>query len=212
MGWGGKERTMFKKRLFPYFMSEGAGGGDPADPKDPKDPKDPADPKVPTFDEVLKNKDYQAEFDRRVNKAISTALANEKKRLEDLADEKITEAEKLAKMNDLEKKEYLQKKAAKELAKREADLTKRELTTQAKADLAEKGLPTDLADLLDYSSADSVKTSMETVIATYNGAVSAGVEAKLKGGKPPREANNNDNNDEAAQNKEIYDAMSGGVF
>ena len=203
---------MFKKRLFPYFMSEGAGGGDPADPKDPKDPKDPADPKVPTFDEVLKNKDYQAEFDRRVNKAISTALANEKKRLEDLADEKITEAEKLAKMNDLEKKEYLQKKAAKELAKREADLTKRELTTQAKADLAEKGLPTDLADLLDYSSADSVKTSMETVIATYNGAVSAGVEAKLKGGKPPREANNNDNNDEAAQNKEIYDAMSGGVF
>ena len=33
------------------------------------------EPKVqpPSFDEVLQNKDYQSEFDRRVNKAIETA-------------------------------------------------------------------------------------------------------------------------------------------
>lgn len=196
---------MFKKRLFPlpYLMPEGSGGGDPGPEPDPE----------PTFDDVLNdNKEYQAEFDRRVNKAIKTALANEKKRLEDLADEKITEAEKLAKMNDLEKKEYLQKKEAKELKKREAELTRRELTTQAKADLTEKGLPVALADLLDYTDADTVKTSMETVIETYNGSVAAGVEAKLKGGPPPKEANNNNPEDEKAQNEAVYSAMAGGMF
>ena len=128
-----------------------------------------------------------------------------------MADEKATEAEKLAKMNDLEKKEYLQKKEAKELAKRKAELDKRELTAQAKSDLADTGLPVALADLLDYSSADTVKTSMESVIATYTGAVSAGVEEKLKGGTPPRAANNNDN-DDADQNKAVYEAMKGGMF
>ena len=203
---------MFKKRLFPlpYLMPEGgAGGGEPGGDPAGDDPHD----EPQTFDDVLnENKEYQAEFDRRVNKAIKTALANEKKRLEDLADEKITEAEKLAKMNDLEKKEYLQKKEAKDLARREAELNKRELTTQAKATLTEKGLPVDLADLLDYTDADTVKTSMETVIATYNGAVSAGVEAKLKGGKPPKAAGNNDKDDDKAQNEAVYEAMKGGIF
>ncbi|MBP3922847.1 MAG: hypothetical protein J6D27_07775 [Ruminiclostridium sp.] len=28
---------------------------------------------VPTFDEVLKNKDYQSEFDKRITKALETA-------------------------------------------------------------------------------------------------------------------------------------------
>ena len=198
---------MFRKRLFPYLMAEcGAGGGDPAAGNDPAGKETP-----PTFDSILNdNKEYQAEFDRRVNKAIQTALANEKKRLEDLADEKISEAEKLAKMNDLEKKEYQQKKEAKELAKKEAELNKRELTAQAKADLAEKKLPAALADLLDYTNADTVKTSMETVVATYNGAVSAGVEERLKGGKPPKAATNNGSDDDKALNKEIYDAMSAG--
>ena len=192
---------MFKKRLTPYFdVDEKPGAGAPEEEE--KDEK-------LSFDDILKDKAFQAEFDRRLSKGIETALANERKRLEKLADDKITEAEKLSKMSDLEKKEYQQKKDAEALAKREADLTKRELMAEAKSTLAEKGLPVELASLLDYSNADAVSASIATVAETYNGAVEAGVNARLKGGKPPKEANNNNSDETEALNKSVYESMKG---
>lgn len=47
---------------------EGADGGNASADVKPDDGK-----KEPTFDEVLKNKAYQSEFDKRVNKALETA-------------------------------------------------------------------------------------------------------------------------------------------
>ena len=46
-----------------------------------------------TFDEVLSNKEYQAEFDRRVQKAIETA----KTKWQEINDAEKSEAEKLTK-------------------------------------------------------------------------------------------------------------------
>lgn len=195
---------MFKKRfMMPYFDADGKGGAEP-----PADDKKDGENK-PSFDDILKDKAFQAEFDRRLSKGIETALANERKRLEQLTDDKISEAEKLAKMSDLERKEYQQKKDAEDLAKREADLTKRELMAEAKTTLAEKGLPASLASMLDYSSADTVQASIATVAETYNGAVEAGVNARLKGGKPPKEANNNNSDETEALNKSVYESMKG---
>ena len=194
---------MFKKRfMVPYFDVDGKGGAEPPedDNKDGKEEK-------PSFDDILKDKEFQAEFDRRLSKGIETALANERKRHEQIIDDKISEAEKLSKMTDLEKKEYQQKKEAEDLARREADLTRRELMAEAKATLAEKGLPASLATMLDYSSAETVKTSIATVSETYNNAVQAGVNARLEGGKPPKKANNNNNDDTKAQNDLIYESM-----
>ena len=196
---------MFEKRLTPYFDVDGQGGG--GDPQDP--PAEPPKDEKPSFDDILKDKAFQAEFDRRLSKGIETALANERKRLEQIADDKITEAEKLSKMSDLEKKEYQQKKEAQDLAKREAELNKRELMADAKTILAEKGLPIGLADLLDYSDAESVTKSIATVSETYNSAVQAGVDARLKGGKPPTEATNNNNDNLDVLNKSVYDSMKG---
>ena len=193
---------MFKKRfLTPYFDTDEAGGGEP-EPEEKEEEK-------PSFDDILKDKAFQAEFDRRLSKGIETALANERKRLEQIADDKISEAEKLAKMSDLEKKEYQQTKEAKELARREAELNKRELMAEAKVTLTEKGLPVGLADLLDYSDAESVSKSITTVAETYNSAVQAGVDARLKGGKPPTEATNNNNDQTEALNKSVYESMKG---
>ena len=169
----------------------------------------PKDDKPLTFDDLLKDKAFQAEFDRRMSKGIETALANERKRHEQIIDDKISEAEKLSKMTDLERKEYQQKKEAEDLVKREADLNRRELMAEAKATLAEKGLPIELANILDYSNADAVKASLATVTETYSGAVQAGVDARLKGGKPPTNATNNSTDEEQALNKNIYDSMKG---
>ena len=152
--------------------------------------------KPKSFDEWLaENKDYQAEFDRRTQKALNT----QKDKLEVLYSEKATEAEKLAKMNEKEKSQYLQQKHERELADREADITRRELMAQAKVTLAEKELPVGLADVLAYTDADSCSKSIASMEKAFQEAVQKAVDEKLKGGKPPKKAPEPDGNGNGAQ-------------
>lgn len=156
-----------------------------------------------SFDEWLaSNKDYQAEFDRRTQKALGT----QKDKLEVLYSEKATEAEKLAKMTKEEKSQYLQQKQEKELAQREADITKRELMAEAKNTLAEKKLPVGLAEVLNYADADSCNKSIAAVEKAFQEAVEAAVQDKLKGGTPPKKAPNGFTDTEA---KRVEDIMMG---
>ncbi|MCB6571173.1 DUF4355 domain-containing protein [Eubacterium limosum] len=157
-----------------------------------------------TFEEILSNKDYQAEFDRRVQKALET----QRSKLEVLFDEKATEAEKLAKMTEKEKAQYLQQKKEKEMADREAAITKRELAAEAKNTLAEKKLPVSLAEVLNYSNADACKQSIEAVEKAFKEAVEASVEERLKGDKPPKKAPSQDDADLA---KQVENLMMGKV-
>ena len=134
----------------------------------------------PSFDDVLKNKAYQAEFDRRVAKAQETARA----KWEADAKEKADEAAKLAKMKAEEKAEYERQKREKALADREAAITKRELRAEAMTQLTEKGLPASLADILDCTSAEGCKKSMEAVEKAFSEAVEKAVNDRLKGNTP----------------------------
>nr|DAY83162.1 MAG TPA: capsid scaffolding protein [Caudoviricetes sp.] len=152
--------------------------------------------KPKSFDEWLaENKDYQAEFDRRTQKALNT----QKDKLEVLYSEKATEAEKLAKMNEKEKSQYLQQKQEKELAEREAGITRRELMAEAKNTLSEKKLPVGLAEVLNYADADSCNKSIAAVEKAFQEAVESAVKERLKGGEPPKAAPGNDETDLAKQ-------------
>src|SRR5690606_35045753 len=97
-----------------------------------------------------------------------------------------TEAEKLAKMNADQKAEYERKQREEELAKRETEITRRELRATALETLAEKGLPKGLADILDFTSADSTNSSIESVEKAFREAVEAGVNERLKTKGPPK--------------------------
>lgn len=141
----------------------------------------------PSFDDLLKG-GHQAEFDRRLQKGIDTALTKAQEKWQALTDDKLSEAEKLAKMSKDEKAAYHQQKQEKALAAREADITKRELMAEAKNTLAEKKLPVGLAEVLTYTDAESCSKSMEAVEKAFQEAVQAGVEEKLKGGEPPKKA------------------------
>lgn len=177
---------------------EGGQGGETGD-GDSQEQED----KPMSFDEWLaSNKDYQAEFDRRTQKALGT----QKDKLEVLYSEKATEAEKLAKMTKEEKAQYLQQKQEKELAQREADITKRELMAEAKNTLAEKKLPVGLAEVLNYADADSCNKSIAAVEKAFQEAVEAAVQDKLKGGTPPKKAPNGFTDTEA---KRVEDIMMG---
>lgn len=148
---------------------------------------EPGAKQEPAFDDLLKG-GHQAEFDRRVQKAINTALANAQEKWKALTDDKLSEAEKLSRMTKEEKQDYMQKKHEKELAEREAAITRRELAAEAKNSLAEKKLPVELADVLNYADADTCKASIEAVERAFQKAVETAVEEKLKGGNPLKKA------------------------
>ena len=157
------------------------GGGEPAGAPE-------GGQELRSFDDILKEANYQSEFDRRVTKAINTAVSKERARLEALHNAELTEAEKLAKMTEEEKNEYKAQQKEAEIKKREAAITKRELMAEAKEKLADKGLPLTLAEIIDYSNAESAKNSIDAIEKSFNESVAKTVEDKLKGGKPPLDA------------------------
>lgn len=161
----------------------------------------------PSFDDFLKTGGNQAEFDRRVQKAVNTAVTKAQEKWQALADDKLSEAEKLAKMTKEEKAQYMQQKREKELTDREAAITRKELMAEAKNTLASDGPPQELAEVLDYSDADTCKKSMEKVKEVFQRAVETAVEEKLKGGKPPKKAPGGDA--QKALEEQVYNIMMG---
>ena len=147
-----------------------------------------------SFDDFLKGEGNQAEFDRRVQKAIDTAVSNAQKKWEALTDDKLSEAEKLARMNKEEKAQYMQQKKEKEIAEREAAVTRKELMAEAKNTLAEKKLPVGLAEVLNYADADACSKSISALEKAFQEAVQTAVEERLKGGEPPVKAPNQQSN------------------
>lgn len=152
-----------------------------------------------SFDDFLKGEGNQAEFDRRVQKAIDTAVYNAKTKWQALTDDKVSEAEKLAKMNKEERAQYQQQKREKELSDREAAVTRKELMAEAKNTLAEKKLPVELAEVLNYTDADSCNKSITAVEKAFQKAVEAAVQERLKGDAPIKKAPTNQNDDLAKQ-------------
>ena len=78
---------------------------------------------------------------------------------------------------------------------------------EAKNTLASDGLPQELAEVLDYSDADTCKKSMENVKEVFQRAVETAVEEKLKGGKPPKKAPGGDA--QKALEEQVYNIMMG---
>lgn len=139
---------------------------------------------VQNFDDILKNKDYQSEFDRRVAKAIETAKGKWQEDFNSTLENKIVEAQKLAKMTAEEKAKFEKEKAEKELQTRIAEVTRRELKAEAKEQLQNDGFPAELAESLIYTDAESCKKSLEAVKIAFNAAVEKAVNDKLKGSVP----------------------------
>lgn len=160
-----------------------------------------------SFDDFLAQEGNQAEFDRRVQKAVNTAVGKAQEKWEALTDDKLSEAEKLAKMTKDEQKTYMQNKRDKELSEREQKVARAELMAEAKNTLTSDGLPVELAEVLDYTDADSCKKSMQTVKDTFQKAVEAAVDEKLKGDKPPKKATETGGQDNLE--KQVYNAMMG---
>lgn len=126
-----------------------------------------------------------------INKAVQERLGrykrDEGKRMEAAKAEWQSEAEKLAQMtaeqrmeHERQKAEQAMKDAQASLAKREAEITRRELRSAAIDTLAEKGLPKGLEEILNYTDADACNASIDVVEKAFREAVQQGVNDRLK--------------------------------
>lgn len=122
--------------------------------------------------------------EKAVKEASDKAVAEAKAAWEKETAAKVQEAEKLAKLNDddrkkaeLDKKQAEVDQKAKEIAAREMKLTTTTL-------LAEKNLPADFADLLMSQDEETTKANIAKFESQFNTAVQKAVEAKIAGKTP----------------------------
>lgn len=138
------------------------------------------------FEDFLKDGKNQAEFDRRVQKAIDTALGNAKEKWKALTDDKLSEAEKLAQMTKEEKAEYKANKLEKELAdmKRQNALSDMAKTARKMLSAEDINIPDELLSHLVEEDAAGTKAAVESFVKLYKDAVQSAVKDALKGNPP----------------------------
>lgn len=177
---------MEKRKLFLQLFTEGDDGGT-GDGNGDGSGAEGGNNEPMSFDDFLAQEGNQAEFDRRVNKAIKTAVTKSEEKWKALTDDKLTEAEKLAKMTKEEKAEYRAKKAEKELADLKKMNARTELAKTARKMLADESIniPDELLSNLVADDADGTKTAVESFAKMYKEAVQAAVKEAIKG-KPPK--------------------------
>lgn len=118
----------------------------------------------------------QADVDRMIRKEQAKWKRQQEKA--------VSEAQRLAGLTAEEKAAEEARTREENLTKREAEITRRELRAQALSDLAEQQMPSELADLLDYTDAEACAESIKKIRGVWQKAVQKGVEQRVKGSAP----------------------------
>ena len=139
-----------------------------------------------SFDDFLSQGGNRAEFDRRVQKAINTAVTNAQKKWQTMTDGKVSEAEKLAQMTSEEKAEYRAKKAEQELADLKKQIALGDMAKTARKMLSEENItvPDEIIMNLVSDDAEKTKSAVESFAKVFKDAVQAAVKESLKGNPP----------------------------
>lgn len=175
------------------IFAEGEGAGTPGEPggNDPgAGSGTPTQTEPLSFDDFLSQEGNQAEFDRRVQKAINTAVSNAQKKWQTVTDGKVSEAEKLAQMTSEEKAEYRAKKAEQELADLKKQIALGDMAKTARKMLSEENItvPDEIIMNLVSDDAEKTKSAVESFAKVFKDTVQAAVKEALKG-NPPKSNN-----------------------
>ena len=114
-----------------------------------------------SFDELLKDKEYQSAFDKKIAQSLQTAKA----KWEEDSKTKMAEAEKLAKMDKDEKAKYEREQLEKEIAELKRKDSARTLKDEAINIASQKEIPIAYLDLFNFENmnAEQVKTAIESI-------------------------------------------------
>lgn len=171
------------------IFAEGEGTGTPGEPggNDPgAGSGTPTQTEPLSFDDFLSQEGNQAEFDRRVQKAINTAVSNAQKKWQTMTDGTVSEAEKFAQMTSEEKAEYRAKKAEQELADLKKQIELGDMAKTARNMLSEENItvPDEIIMNLVSDDAEKTKSAVESFAKVFKDAVQAAVKEALKGNPP----------------------------
>lgn len=144
------------------------------------------DTEVMTLDEILEDKSYRAEFDRRMTKAQETAIANAKKQWEKEQADKVAESKKLADMDEIQKRDYEIDNLKKELSKRDQEKQASDLRIEAIKQASEKGIPVEVMSELDYKNetAESINKKIEVYSKAFQTVKTTAIENYSKESAP----------------------------
>lgn len=159
-----------------------------ADPEpDPKEPFDPKEPDPEPDPEDLKDPKEEMIPKSEMEKIIKDRLAREKKATE----KAIAEAEKLAKMNAEQKKEYEYEKALEELEEYKKRDAFHELSKEAQKMLSEHGIQADdeVFNFVVKETAEDTQKAVQSFVSLFNSKVEEGVKAALAGKSPKINSN-----------------------
>lgn len=182
-----------KKRYYLQLFAEGEGAGAAGEPAGTGAgaSAEGAGEGTTQTNEPLSFDDFlaqggQAEFDRRINKAVQTAVANAQKKWQTLTDSKVSEAEKLAQMTSEEKEKYRADKAEKELADLKRQIALGDMAKTARKMLSDEQitLPDEIVMNLVSDDAEKTKEAVEGFSKAFKEAVNAAVKEALRGNPP----------------------------
>lgn len=175
----------FDLQLFADGDEAGGGGANGGGAGEGDDGKGGSNESV-TFDDFLKGEGNQAEFDRRVQKAINTAVTTAQEKWQALTDDKLSEAEKLAKMTKEEKAEYKARKLEKEIADLKRANALSDMSKTARKMLSEEEIiiPDELLSHLVSDDAADTKAAVESFTKLFKESVQSAVKDALKGNPP----------------------------
>ena len=120
-----------------------------------------------TFDDILKNKDYQAEFDRRINKALATSKTKWDAQLPELVKQEFDKHKSYEQLTDEEKKQKLIDDEWAKINEAKSQVERSNLIASIKQDLAEKELPIKVGDF-DFSELFSSAGDSEKALQAVN--------------------------------------------
>lgn len=178
------------------FAGDGSGGsgddggdsdeGDDGDDDGSDDDSDEGDDKGLSFDDFLSQEGNQSEFDKRVQAAVDAAVIRAREEWESAADDRVSEAEKLAKMTKEEREKYLQQKERREFEAERAAFEREKLLVEVRKELQEQTLPLVFADsLVTISDAKKIKEAISEIKKAWDAGITEAVKAKARQTTPP---------------------------
>lgn len=176
------------------FADEGATNTDTTPVEKPEANTEDNSSKELSFTNLLKNPEYQREFDKLVNKSINTAKSNWEKDYNAKLEAEKTEAEKLAKMDADQKMQYELEKERNEKQALQSELNSIKLYKEASDIATSKDLPIGYLDLIDFKSetAESLKDKIDKLEEIRQKDLQTYLSSKLKQKTPEEKPGNVD--------------------
>ncbi|MGX8791733.1 DUF4355 domain-containing protein [Oceanobacillus sp. M60] len=131
----------------------------------------------------------QSEVDSKISKAVAAFEENQKPKQQDAINQAVKDAlaeqQRLSKLSEKERQQEELTQREQELLEREEKIKRSELRSDAVADLQEKKLPSDFADILLGEDAESTLANIKMFKDAFDNAVNDAVKEKLRQDTPP---------------------------